>query len=609
MPPELNNLTGPEKDLASKAETGEECDLHGPLDPSQRKGYTKEHNIVRAEVIRRLLLGLPLPDETKPRQIHSKGVRLSRAKVVGLLDLEFAEVAVPLQLFCCRLDGGIDLTRARTRSVFLSGSWTPHLLGGGAHVDGDLYLQKYQGRGFQCDGGVGFVGAMIEGDFACSGGLFLNNRGRALNANKATIKGAVFLNDGFEARGEVNLTGIMIDRFLDCSGGKFLNKEGTALSINGATVKGAVFLNAGFEAHGTVDFIAANIGNDLACDKGEFTAPGKVAFQCSNAVIGGNVQLIFNFRASGEVHFRAVHISGQFSFVGGQLKAQGGTAINLDGAHVEGDIHIRQLSDRDDYALEHAKLQRDKIQETVIVGALNLSGAHCRRYWDDEKTWPGEEELILDGFVYDRLGGEALAAPARRRWLRLQPFPHLRREFRPQPWEQLIRVLRAMGHEADARRIARWKQVEIRKSDTLSPLGRVWNLFLGFAIGHGYQPWRAAVICVVVILAGWLAYDDAWRTCPNDPAGPACLMEPAVPAVYARLDLSKVPLPSQYPEFSPFIYSLDVFVPVFDLHQEVYWQPKSEARRLNVVRWLQIALGWVFVSLLIVGMTGLIRKD
>ena len=561
MPPEL---TGPEKNLASKAEMGEECDLLEPLDPSrdkplnpsQNKGYTKEDNIVRAKIIRLLLLGLPLPGETKARHIHSMGVRLSWAKVDGELDLEFAEVAVPLQLLWCRLDGGINLSRARTRSVFLSASWTPHFIGGGARVDGDLYL-----------------------------------------------------NNNFRSTSGVELASATIDGSLGCSGGKFFNEGDTAFNINGATVKGGVFLDEGFEAHGTVDLIGANIGTDLACDKGEFTAPGKVAFQCSKAVIGGDVQLRFNFRADGEVHFRGVHISGQFSCVGGQLKAQGGTAINLHGAHVEGDIHIRQLAGRDDHALEHAKLQRDQIQETVVVGELDLSGARCRTYWDDEKTWPGEEKLILDGFVYDRLGGEALAAPARRRWLRLQPFRHLRREFRPQPWEQLTSVLRAMGHEADARRIARWKQVEIRRSDTLSPPGRVWNLFLGFAIGHGYQPWRAVINCVALILFGWYLYDGAWQTCPNDPAGTACLMEPSVPAVYARLDLPKDPLPSQYPQFSPFIYSLDVFVPVFDLHQEVYWQPKSEALRLHVWRWSQIVLGWVFVSILIVGMTGLIRKD
>ena len=36
------------------------------------------------------------------------------------------------------------------------------------------------------------------------------------------------------------------------------------------------------------------------------------------------------------------------------------------------------------------------------------------------------------------------------RWLRLQPRDDLRSQFKPQPWEQLIRVLRASGDERTA---------------------------------------------------------------------------------------------------------------------------------------------------------------
>ena len=40
---------------------------------------------------------------------------------------------------------------------------------------------------------------------------------------------------------------------------------------------------------------------------------------------------------------------------------------------------------------------------------------------------------------------------------------HLGKDFRPQPFEQLIKVLREMGHDADARQIAMLKHSFLHK--------------------------------------------------------------------------------------------------------------------------------------------------
>ena len=72
----------------------------------------------------------------------------------------------------------------------------------------------------------------------------------------------------------------------------------------------------------------------------------------------------------------------------------------------------------------------------------------------------------------------------------------------------------------------------------------------------------------------------------------------------------------------PLLYSLDVFLPFVNLHQEHYWWPDAEAKgestifgyRLNVrgslvlyYLWLQIIAGWLLSAIFIAGMTGLIR--
>src|SRR5207249_10574398 len=68
---------------------------------------------------------------------------------------------------------------------------------------------------------------------------------------------------------------------------------------------------------------------------------------------------------------------------------------------------------------------------------------------DEEKSWPGEGKLFLDGFTYDRISEDSpLTAQSRIEWLHRQPH----HKFLPQPYEQLASVLRNMGHEREARR-------------------------------------------------------------------------------------------------------------------------------------------------------------
>src|SRR5262249_58188017 len=79
-----------------------------------------------------------------------------------------------------------------------------------------------------------------------------------------------------------------------------------------------------------------------------------------------------------------------------------------------------------------------------------------------------------------------------------------------------------------------------------------------------------------------------------------------------------------YENLHPFLYSLDVFLPFVNLHQEHYWWPDSETSgqcalfgyqlRLNgsLVRyylWLQVISGWLLSAILVAGLTGLMRSN
>jgi len=81
-------------------------------------------------------------------------------------------------------------------------------------------------------------------------------------------------------------------------------------------------------------------------------------------------------------------------------------------------------------------------------------------------------------------------------------------------------------------------------------------------------------------------------------------------------------LAKDYPKFNFIVYSIDSFVPLVDLHQAKYWLPNPncspELSRcqwlgscfvsfLRLYLWVHIAMGWILTTLLVVGLTGLVR--
>ena len=66
------------------------------------------------------------------------------------------------------------------------------------------------------------------------------------------------------------------------------------------------------------------------------------------------------------------------------------------------------------------------------------------------------------------------------------------------------------------------------------------------------------------------------------------------------------------------VYSLDVFVPLVDLHMASYWLPNANRGSvvmglrtgafLRVYLWFHILAGWVLTTLFVVGLTGLVRR-
>ena len=229
---------------------------------------------------------------------------------------------------------------------------------------------------------------------------------------------------------------------------------------------------------------------------------------------------------------------------------------------------------------------------------------------DDKASWPAPGKLHLDGLIYNTF---ARASPCNARerleWLQRQPaLP-----FKPQPYQQLAEVLRRSGREADAKKVLIARERARRKHGGLTRKGRVWSVILDVMIGHGYKPYKIIPWGAVFVLLGWALFyhgHEAGRMVPVDEGA------------YASAEYRQTGKPpAGYPAFNAFVYSLDTFLPIVDLHQETYWEPSSGSYCtgwsqndhydpwLRFYLWFQILAGWFVTTLGVAGFTGLVRKD
>ncbi|NEP83400.1 MAG: hypothetical protein F6K39_37840 [Okeania sp. SIO3B3] len=320
--------------------------------------------------------------------------------------------------------------------------------------------------------------------------------------------------------------------------------------------------------------------------------------------------------------------------------------ILLDRGTFQGNIHL--VSARVDDTLSIVKIKQEKvtfplylrllypfiknIKKNPITSLLqkeyqtieshymkiDLQFARIGRLRDDEQSWPEKNNLNLDGFIYQKLGTDdnikvLKDAKTRLKWLRLQP------EFFPQTYEQLAEVLKKEGDPDAATEILIHKERDIRPK--LNRLSKFWNRFLDITIAYGYKPTKALVWSSIFISIGWNLFALGYDNCSNSISNNKCLFSPASEISPYTEETNNKTIDIDYPEFNFWLYSLDTFIPIVDLHQQTYWLPNSQkgeeiplilfkvkaGRLLRWYLWVHIIFGWILTSLWVAGFSGLVR--
>jgi hypothetical protein len=592
-------LTPAERRLLARVADGEEADFSAPdegqNDPTQGAAWGPERTI------RAAFLHWLCTDAQAAACVPPKGIRIRGARIEGPLDFEGATLLHRLSLIRCAIPEGILLTDARARRIDLSGSYIRGLHADGLAAEGDLVLS-----GLICAGEVRLLRARIGGNLECTGARLENPNGNALSADGMTVEGDVFLRQGFHATGEVRLLGAHIKGQLICTGARLENPNGDALSADGMTVEGGVFLRQGFHATGAVRLLGARIGGNLECIGARLENPNGDALSADGMTVEGDVFLRQGFHATGEVRLPGARIGGNLECTGARLENPNGDALSADGMTVEGDVFL----DERFHATGAVRLRGARIRGRLVCTearfenpngiALNLEHARLGGIEDDEGSWPQRGRLRIDGLEYEGFAGDRTPTDARRRleWLRRQ-LP----DFRPQPYDQLARVFRRMGREADAVEVLIAKQEDLIRYGKLSLWGRLTRRILGVTIGHGYRSGRALLWSLAFVIAGALIFGWANARGLMAPSSPEILTDPLYRAGGT--------IPPDYPRFQALAYSLDAFLPIVDLHQESFWLPdagKPFGALVRLYLWIHIAAGWFLSTLFVSGVTGLVRR-
>jgi hypothetical protein len=511
--------------------------LGSPVDEVVMTSWDGTHSIA-ADDIRDLLLGRVVTDP------DPRGLRLRGARVRGRLDLDGLKTTVKLTLIDCLLDEGITAEAAylpglSLRRCLLTHPSKPALHADELRTDAGVSFEGSTIRACTVDGAIRLNGANIGGQLDCSGATITNRSGPALHGERLKVNDNVLLRAGFTAdgagpHGAVRLVGARIGGKLGCSGATITNRSGPALHGDHLQVDGSVLMRVACctaDGDGAVLLLWARIGGQLNCSGATMTNPSGPALRAAALQIAGSVFLHAGFTAYGAGEVGTVRLTG--AHIGRVLDCSGATITNRSGPALYGE---RLQVDGD--VLLHEGFTADGIGELGTVhltaarigGRLDCSGAVVQSRSGPQHRW------ALDGLTYSRLPLDPFGKGSTG-WLDL--LKTATPAYAAQPYQQLAAVYRAAGHDRDVRQILIAQRQAQLDRKVVTGRERLWARTTGVTLGYGYQPWRAllflvGVVVTSVVLAVALGAHGA-LVHPQDPNNPAAATIPCT--VTERIDV------------------------------------------------------------------------
>lgn len=366
--------------------------------------------------------------------------------------------------------------------------------------------------------------------------------------------------------GRLRLVNARVTGEMVMNGSKLLNRGDWTLFAGGMIVEGGFFGGRGFESQGGIRLVGARLNGGVFLHRAHLTGADFGALVADNITVEGRM-VCDGMVADGAVRMPGSKINGQLS---------------LDGAIIRAG----------DTGLDCRRLVAEELILTPaepIAGSVDLGGARVSVFCDDPATWPAD--LRLDGFIYGSLiarsrrsgpdrhvtdtsdaVAEILPAKERLPWLKRNALG-----YRPQPYEQLAQLYRNIGHDDESRKVLLAKQRNRRSTQTIA--GKFWGYLLDWSVGYGYRPWLASLWLITLVTAGTVIF--SWK--PPSPVNPGTAAG-----------------------FDPFVYTINLLLPVGQFIQPDQWYP------VGTERWFAYALvgaGWLLATAVVAGITRVLNRS
>ncbi|MEV5895782.1 hypothetical protein [Nonomuraea fuscirosea] len=555
-------------------------------------------NLNRLEVSRPLDLALDL-DHCR----FAMGFHCEDARIRGMVRLHHMVAGCQVTLARTRVDEvrkGVDAVHAN------------HL-----EVDGAAYFNDVS-----LVGPLALHGAKVTCDLSISGAkISPAGSGAAFWANGAYV-GNDFIANNCNMDGAVILHTIKIDGEANFANATIINGTDTALDLRRAVLKGSLIATGSFATTGSVKLTNATVGVDLILTEATLKNPRSIALAASGlhvtgdmiadrCTIEGLVDLASNL-LNGNLRFVDAVLSGlsaDESSRGTSVDAKGewrGLALRCTGSRIAGNLDLRSarlkrelmldsatiggsvrltgthLATEGPYALRAEGLTADTLilkPASQPIHAISLASASIQELVDDVTSWPREAHINISDFQYERLDSD-VSVTERLEWLeRATPT------YAAQPYEKLATCLDLAGQQGDARTVRLASVRRAHRSKNL--LIRLWGTLQDAVIGYGYAPIRAlAIFGVLLVGAGlWFSFGAT-----------ACLP--------TQLGLCPVKA-DEHPTWDPWLYALDLLIPLVDLGHEKAWDPLGMSKLVAMVL---IMSGWVLTTTVIAAASRTLRR-
>jgi hypothetical protein len=199
-------------------------------------------------------------------------------------------------------------------------------------------------------------------------------------------------------------------------------------------------------------------------------------------------------------------------------------------------------------------------------------------------------------------------------------------KFSASNYSRLESYLRKEGQLQDAKKVGEaWAARQRCEERSFSFL---WSWFLWLFVDNGFEPERALYIGAIVVVLGivifWGKENTATTggqgaTTPSPVPAPAPQAPPSAPtggqgattprARWKSLTASmqKCDPSKPTPNYNPFLYSLDLFVPAISLGMAKYWMPENSDKLRWAWLYIQRILGWIIVPIGLLALAGMVK--